>query len=501
MRDCQYKDSGGLASRRCCYAAAHGLALLVSAWAWPIHTARANDRLRNIPPNTALDLGPSQCEAFPELVAAELADSCATITDYSGMTYDPIGHRMLVWGGGHAATYRDDVEALDLETLEWYVDAPPTPCSNMVIENVDLSLSRWITTNHPIARHSYDLLVVVPSQLSLWMLARMQGRGRGCNHLPPPSDEAPYVLNDGHHRGPARYDFVTRQWTFYQNIPTWDFGTGAEYDPVSGKIVLVDGRGMDVLDPVADQVVAEVSWPDESLAAEINSGEGVKLVYVAPRDSFYVVIAAPPNQTNGGVYEIQVNRSNWSQSSIRRIGTPLPSPAPDKQAWAYEESVGLIVGGVRDGVVYAFDPETEQWSWRQAQVDSSDGAAIGSVTGQALAYDPVDAVIIFRTDYASGWRTWAYRWGDAPSDFPDAGPGIPDAAPWDSHYETAWDASPPPDARVDSGRPVPESVDAGTTPQASASHGCSCRTSANEAQSIWKILLFSLLAVAVLRRK
>ncbi len=476
-----------MAARRLVLLAA-GIWLGVSAgpgmW-WP--RARANERLRAIPANTALDLGAYRCEDFPELIDTEQTPGCGTITDYSGMVYDPVGHRMLVWGGGHAATYRDDVEALDLETLEWYVDAPPTPCEDMVIENVDLSLSRWITTNHPIARHSYDLLVVVPDEPALWMLAKIQGRGRGCNHLPPVSDEAPYVLSDGSGGAVARYDLVARQWTFYPDVTAWSFGAGAEYDPVSGKILLVGGHGMSVLDPQAGVVAARVEWPDESLRRKIDTGEGVKLLYVPPRDSFYVVVAAPRTEEAGGVFEVTVDRWDWTRSSIRTIPTPLPDPPPDSQAWAFDESAGLIVGGVRDGVVYAFDPETEQWAWQQAEVDSDEGAAVGSVAALALAYDPVDAVIIFRTDHHSGRRTWAYRWGDAPVNFPDAGPGIPDAAAADGMPET--DAALMPDAACP--------CDCGVDRDAGSGSGCGCRSHSPTGSGIWLIVA---VAFALLRR-
>ena len=393
------------------------VSLLVAAFVGH-RSARANELLRSIPPNTALDLGPYQCDEFPELVATEQTQGCHTITDYSGMIYDPVEHRMLVWGGGHAATYRDDVEAFDLETLEWYVDAPPTPCEQMVIENVDLSLSRWISSNHPIARHSYDLLVVVPAQASLWMLAQMQGRGRGCNHLPPVSEDAPYVLGSGY---PARYDFETKQWTFHPEVRTWNFGTGTELDPVSGNILLAGGEGMTVLDPESVRIVARVDWPDSQLRRKIDTGEGVKLLYIPPRDSFYMVVAAPRTDEAGGVFEVIPDRSDWSRTTIRTIPTPLPDPPPNSQAWAFDESSGLIVGGITDGMIYAFEPENEQWFQQEALVDADDGTTIGSVAALALAYDPVDAVIIFRSDYHSGRRTWAYRWGEAPESFPDGG--------------------------------------------------------------------------------
>ncbi len=85
-----------------------------------------NPMLRDIPPNTARDLGSYDCTAF-EALGAHALPNCRTITDYGGMVFDPVGYRALVWGGGHAATYRDDVEVFDLSTLRWAPDTPPHP--------------------------------------------------------------------------------------------------------------------------------------------------------------------------------------------------------------------------------------------------------------------------------------------------------------------------------------------------------------------------------------
>ena len=60
----------------------------------------------NVPVNTAKDLGAytSDAPCNPQ-----------TITDYSGFAYDSINHQMLMFGGGHAASARTDVDVFDLK--------------------------------------------------------------------------------------------------------------------------------------------------------------------------------------------------------------------------------------------------------------------------------------------------------------------------------------------------------------------------------------------------
>src|SRR5690349_2280831 len=103
----------------------------------------SNPTLTNIPDNTALDLGPYPCKG-------PVGDTtpCQGITDYSGFAYDSEMHKFLMFGGGHATTFRDDVDVFDFASLTWGHGDTSTPCNEMTQENQTI-YGTWATTGHP----------------------------------------------------------------------------------------------------------------------------------------------------------------------------------------------------------------------------------------------------------------------------------------------------------------------------------------------------------------
>ena len=73
-----------------------------------------NPTLTNIPVNTAKMLG-----QYTSTQLSECSLSPIGINSYSKFTYDSTNHQMLMWGGGHATTLRDDVDVLNLNSLNW----------------------------------------------------------------------------------------------------------------------------------------------------------------------------------------------------------------------------------------------------------------------------------------------------------------------------------------------------------------------------------------------
>lgn len=66
-----------------------------------------NPTLAALAANTALDLGEYACTQ-----PADNPGGCKAITDYGRFNHDALGHQLLMFGGGHAGAYGNEVEVL-----------------------------------------------------------------------------------------------------------------------------------------------------------------------------------------------------------------------------------------------------------------------------------------------------------------------------------------------------------------------------------------------------
>lgn len=339
--------------------------------------------LSDLAPGEARNLGKYECEEL-----AGSAYGCQTIHDWSRFVYDHAGHRLLWFGGGEHAAPRTDVAVFDLDAPAWTSAYAPTPCSAMTPDNADLVLGAWKSTGHPMSRQTYDMLAMAENTGELVMLT-YNSPGSDCSLWPataPNLDSVPGRV--------AHYDPVARAWRFTSaRADTWAYDAAAEYDPVSGLIVVLSGQGLWTYDPRNERIERRLTIEDGarlSYAAE--------LVYFPPNDRFYHFTRPGP------VFEIAVDRTDFSATAITELtgakGTP---PAADAKGWAYDAVRRKIGGGVRESVFFELDPQTRTWTERRIS------GSPGSLAFFTLAFDLADGVYVFFTDYASGFETWAYR--------------------------------------------------------------------------------------------
>ena len=340
------------------------------------------------------------------------------IIDYSGMTYDPIGKRMLIFGGGHGPSNETDIRSLDLSTLAWSSLYPSMPYSDMTLANCDSDRGRWISTNHPFARHSYNETLVVGRRFYMMCFQGM-----------------PYINGVAEPQWGGRicwYDFDTGAWTYSKNTRAqtpWHFASAAALDPVSGKIVVV---GMDAYyqsflwfyDPGTDTIAT---------GPKLTSGVGLSLdlIYVPDNDRFYAI-----SQLNGKVSEIALNRANLNLSSATALAVSanLPGYTGDAPSGYAYDPVNKIIGGfVVKGVFSAFDPFAKTWTQKQ-MIDAATGSAAStSQTFYCMEFDPASGCFIFLGNAGSlKGRTFAYRYSPATAGV-GRGPG-----PSNANYEGLW---------------------------------------------------------------
>jgi hypothetical protein len=355
-----------------------------------------NPTLSSLPANTALDLGPyTGGGQVPECYDPR------AITDYSRFTYDPIHHQMLLFGGGHASTPRTDVDVFNPDTLAW-TSAYPSQ-ANFAAANLDPSRAAWKESGHPLARHTYDLLPFAANTGELILMTGTDGKA-AC----APGDDVTYWSMTSKI---AHYNPVTRTWSWTSVSVPFQPALTAEYDPVSGMIIHMGSAGFDDIgwslslftyDPVNRVYQRRLDLPPEDMSYAQN------LVYFPPTDKMYYIVG------DGRVWEITLNRSDWSRTKIEPIPVSGTRPNAPETGWAYDAANRIIGGGITNGVFYAFDPLTRTWTSRAIQVQSSSGAVPRYVAFHALDYDPVNQVFLFLgTSGVDGpaERTWAYRFG------------------------------------------------------------------------------------------
>lgn len=346
-----------------------------------------NPRLANLADNTAIDLGKFSCtvpkgDTYP----------CTRVTDYSGMVYDQNHHQILMFGGGHSTTFTDSVFIFDFDSLTWKEDYPPTPCTTdyMIPANYDPMISAWKQGSagpypRPISTHSYDLLAVTTAPPELVLLKGSNGESRSC----PPDPPKAYYFS--HHGKIAHYQLQSRTWEFSNNATGAEAGrfASAEYDPVSGTIILLGRRGLFAYDPAKRNITRiKNQVPDLGFANE--------LVYYPPNDRMYYFDRVKKN-----VWELELDRNNLMKSTLHKLDVKGDYPDRGEPGYAYDKVNGIIGGAVHHNEFYIFDPRTKTWS---SQVIA--GGKPGSMDFHAIVYNPVDNVFVFLAKA----KTWMYRY-------------------------------------------------------------------------------------------
>jgi hypothetical protein len=366
------------------------------------------ERVKRLGGNNALDLGPYRCTD----VEGEPSRRCRLITDYSGMVTDLKRGEILVFGGGHASTNYDAINAFAMETLSWTEKYPPTGCPALVRPgNYDPARGAWREGARgpyprPAARHTVDLMVVVEDLDELIVLTNVEG-----NYLCPGMPE-PYTSYNWAARGRiAHYNLAANEWSF-SDAPTFLNWPAAEYDPVSGRIIVLGTDGLETYDPrtrtrtMAIDLRRTYGVKDEKgktlLASTLSYNN--HLVFYPPNQNMYYF-----ERTKRTVFEITLDRRDFSRTRIRRMETIGTHPSHRQPGYAYDPVNRIIGGAVFQNHFHAFDPLERSWTSRRIE-----GGDPGSQAYQALAYDSRHNVFVFLTDEAGGRRTWAYRYARVP---------------------------------------------------------------------------------------
>ena len=262
-----------------------------------------------------------------------------------------------------------------------------TQLNEFTLTNRDLTNATWLSTGHPISRHTYDLLVFAPVTGELLMLS---GVGGTAYSVEGDGDDY-YIGGTILHYSPAE-----TLWRSSSNRVVGNYGA-AEYDPVSERIVQIDPDGALVYDPKARtlQVIDQESR---------DVGYANNLVYYPPNDRMYYLMRGNPTR----VYEVTLDRS-WASIQLVELSLDGDVPTTQESGWAYDAAAGVIGGGVRDDIFYALDPQRGRFTKRAMRTLPS-SLSVGTLEFHCLDFDPVNNVFIFIARGPQGLRSWAYRY-------------------------------------------------------------------------------------------
>ncbi len=151
-----------------------------------------------------------------------------------------------------------------------------------------------------------------------------------------------YDLNNFRNLGKIwHYNVANKTWHPSTASPAgWTkYGTATEYDPISGKIILIDRLSMHTYDPKTEIVTKHI----DHIRPEL--WYGMDLVYYPPNQKMYYII------NNGTVFEVNLDRTDFSKSTITEM-TDITGSRPlgqlpniddlDATGWAYD-SVNHII--------------------------------------------------------------------------------------------------------------------------------------------------------------
>jgi hypothetical protein len=298
-----------------------------------------------------------------------------------------------MFGGGHASTPRTDVDVFNFATLRWKSAYPATPVRDLKMANRDATRGGWISTGHPIARHTYDALPFASNIGELILMHWVNAKA----YFTQGDD---YILRKVKI---AHYQPIQKTW-HYSQADTGGFEEciACEYDPESGLIVGLDRGALWTYDPLRQLKSRRLSTAGLPLGYDNN------LIYFPPNKAMYLI------NRKHEVFEVALNRTNWAASTVTLLtGVSGEKPVPgdtDDTGYAYDAVNQIIGGAVARGQFFAFDPRRRVWIAQIMQTQPA-GTMVGSVACHCLDYDPVDNVFIFLSSHRSGGRTWAYRYG------------------------------------------------------------------------------------------
>ncbi|MBI3900024.1 MAG: hypothetical protein HY308_17285 [Gammaproteobacteria bacterium] len=311
---------------------------------------------------------------------------CPAIVDaWGGGAFDPVHRKMLIWGGGHADYYGNEVYSFDLRTGKWERLTDPTlgsyvTCSDTSLTGCVRNMDPLLDGN-PNSRHTYGGLqymthlnrffsqggALAPSGVRAQVTWLFNVESRTWNH-PAPTAANPSV------------------------IPQW-YGMASGYDPTSGLVLMASENGLSAFDASANTWTGLASfnytpfWPRYAVSGNKHGAVDTKrhLFWVVGVNDIMVwdiphakMVTNDWGTSGGGAYTNYPRTKNYvdPDPAKNQVFTSGGGDIYDANApgFDYDSKADQFVAW-KGGTPYVLDLATKTWT-----IKSATGAPVSQVT-------------------------------------------------------------------------------------------------------------------------
>jgi hypothetical protein len=317
-----------------------------------------------MPPHSWLQIGPPP-------------PSPKGIMAYSGGVFDSEHDVILIFGGGHADYWGNEVCAFDVATLKWKKMYEPDAEARYTNDNIDHVNGKLKDSDKPYTRHSYQMLAFVPTAKRMFVWS---GCGPGWGKIAP-TCVAP--------KDAWYYDYSANKWEQLATGGPSGYGGGTCYDPKRDVVWALEGTSWP---PLWQFDVKTSKWSKHPLKPESAAGAHLDLIYNAKRD---VILAG----VTEGKLSYLINPATFA---VEKADTSDYKPAGyGGLTMLPEHDAAISLTG--DPTLGVFNFDTKRWS----KLDGPDGGPkmLGYAVYGRLWWSPIDKVVLF----VGPAGTWAYK--------------------------------------------------------------------------------------------
>ncbi len=332
----------------------------------PTTRPAANPKLAAMPANSWLRIG--QAPPAPSGIMA-----------YSGGAFDTVHNVILIFGGGHADYWGNEVCAFDLATLSWKKMYEPDARNRYTNDNIDNTNGKLKDSDKPYTRHSYQMLTFVPTvgKMFIW-----SGCGPGWGDIKPTCPSP---------RDAWYYDYAANKWRQIATGGPGGYGGGTCYDSKRDVVWALPGESWP---PLWKFDVKTSTWSRHTMKPETSSGSHTNLVYNAKRDLILAGVASDGKRSyliNPETFAVE----KLDTAEFQPLGHGGLTMLPDHDAAL------ALVGDSKLGV---FDFQSKRWA-PLPEAPGDGPKLMGYAVYGRLWWSPIDKVVLF----VGPSGTWAYK--------------------------------------------------------------------------------------------